>query len=589
MNIACINKIEKELSNTEKQIKTAVRCLYKADNISNLSLQDLRNGDTVTTNPPLSENGDYRIVKLLFENFRTYPAHNNKNKYGIDFSIENKPSSLLLIGQNGCGKSTLFSALEQIYSGECTYASTQNVNKELFLTYGFGRDLKHNQQVTDSKWKLHFRINGDNNEHIIPKSDFNPITVPAFFNSTSDTIGFSTKRLSSWILTQMGFGKLDDMLTRISQLIDTNTQSYIRFTQTQHSLLRYEDNDELIKAIILYEDKTEYNEEINDVVDNQNFDINKQHIFFTELWHNLSSQSTKTEEESGFTIDMGEKESQIDVEIQSRLCSLYKILKEAFNKKEELINWKIKTIKELKMEESDFMENQDSSEEITKTRTLLEGIRKKIEDIQNSIVSDFINDNKDFIEDIMSYFSNENEIYKFINHEKENVGNLELKITVGSNGEYETKPNEYFNAFRFNLYVLTLKLTIALHWMKKYEIAAPIVIDDVFNASDFENSINLERYILKVRQHYSDMLKRKEISYPLQLIIMTHDNMVFNSIRNGLIAAKDIDINTKDTCLIYSVFDELYFPFVAGRVFRLDEIDKLSEHTKRKDFINVYI
>ena len=434
-------------------------------------------------------------------------------------------------------------------------------------------------------WKLHFWINGDNNEYVIPKPDFNPITVPAFFNSDFDSIGFSVNKLSSWILAQMGYGKLDDMLVRVSQFIDANTKSDIRLS----SNLKSEEIDELIKAIILYEDRPECNDEITAGVNANKFDSNKQHKFFIKLWHSLASNVMETENESGLTIGTVKEDSN-DEEKQQRLRNLYKILNEAVdiknevvdNNKEELITKKVQKIKELKEEKTDSILVQGNSmEEIEKIKSFLEGVKKKIKDIQNNIVSDFINDNKDFIEKIMSDFSNKDENFKFINYEKEKVRDLELKITFGINGKHETTPNEYLNAFRFKLYVLTLKLTIALHWMKKYEMAAPIVIDDVFNASDFENSIKLEQYILSVKRIYSDMLERKEVKYPMQLIILTHDNMVFNSIRYGLIAMNKSEFQDHG-------FDESYFSLINGRIYRLDEIVFLPQDQGYKDFINIY-
>ena len=362
----------------------------------------------------------------------------------------------------------------------------------------------------------------------------------------------------------MGYGKLDDMLVRVSQFIDANTKSDIRLS----SNLKSEEIDELIKAIILYEDRPECNDEITAGVNANKFDSNKQHKFFIKLWHSLASNVMETENESGLTIGTVKEDSN-DEEKQQRLRNLYKILNEAVdiknevvdNNKEELITKKVQKIKELKEEKTDSILVQGNSmEEIEKIKSFLEGVKKA--------ETQPVKEKKD-------------ENFKFINYEKEKVRDLELKITFGINGKHETTPNEYLNAFRFKLYVLTLKLTIALHWMKKYEMAAPIVIDDVFNASDFENSIKLEQYILSVKRIYSDMLERKEVKYPMQLIILTHDNMVFNSIRYGLIAMNKSEFQDHG-------FDESYFSLINGRIYRLDEIVFLPQDQGYKDFINIY-
>ena len=65
--------------------------------------------------------------------------------------------------------------------------------------------------------------------------------------------------------------------------------------------------------------------------------------------------------------------------------------------------------------------------------------------------------------------------------------------------------------------------------MKLKDIRVPIVIDDVFNASDFENNLRLEYFVYNIYKAYDSM----SFDEPLQLIVLTHDEMVLNAFRNG--------------------------------------------------------
>ena len=49
-----------------------------------------------------------------------------------------------------------------------------------------------------------------------------------------------------------------------------------------------------------------------------------------------------------------------------------------------------------------------------------------------------------------------------------------------------------------------MKIAIAYDWMLREKKALPIVIDDIFNASDFENSIKLEYFAYNIKKLYDD-------------------------------------------------------------------------------------
>ena len=154
---------------------------------------------------------------------------------------------------------------------------------------------------------------------------------------------------------------------------------------------------------------------------------------------------------------------------------------------------------------------------------------------------------------------------------------------VDVNGKFNTVPKEYFNTFRYKLFVQTMKMALAFNWMNETGIAAPIVIDDVFNASDFENSIKLESYIHFVKKIYRKICLDNDFQLHLQLIMLTHDDLVFNSVVNGY------NKITTDNEKAENLPD--MFPFLQGRLFKLEELDILfkKEIEGGQNLINVYL
>lgn len=148
---------------------------------------------------------------------------------------------------------------------------------------------------------------------------------------------------------------------------------------------------------------------------------------------------------------------------------------------------------------------------------------------------------------------------------------FKVNITVkdGQTQKYKTTPRKYYNTFRFKLYAISLKIALAFYYMKTHECYAPIVIDDVFNASDFENSVNLYSFVHKIYEIYQttiDIHKQK----PLQLIILTHDELVLNALQDGA---------------IYSGIN-----YISGRLFQYKfACDIENECKKMLPYLNLYI
>lgn len=86
--------------------------------------------------------------------------------------------------------------------------------------------------------------------------------------------------------------------------------------------------------------------------------------------------------------------------------------------------------------------------------------------------------------------------------------------------------NKYFNTFHYRLFCTMVGISIAVASRKNTGINLPLVLDDVFYASDFENRTTIEEFITKLFELFKEYTPDKE----LQLILFTHDQLIFESI-----------------------------------------------------------
>lgn len=141
----------------------------------------------------------------------------------------------------------------------------------------------------------------------------------------------------------------------------------------------------------------------------------------------------------------------------------------------------------------------------------------------------------------------------------------------------EKEPGLYLNTFRHKLFCFAMKLSLACCAMKLDNCMYPIIVDDVFDASDFKNRNQINRIIQKLIEQYKTFSEGKD---NLQIILFTQDEIiaekVFKGLTNGSNKArlerlvhpanymreegKQIDIKlgaVNQTALFHSVFDSI--------------------------------
>lgn len=118
---------------------------------------------------------------------------------------------------------------------------------------------------------------------------------------------------------------------------------------------------------------------------------------------------------------------------------------------------------------------------------------------------------------------------KVIIEEQEVINNIivaNLEYLDSETGEIKSvTPDMYFNTFRYKLFCLMVSLSLALATRKEYKINLPLIIDDIFFASDFISKNSFAEFLQKVIQ----LFYKQTPDMPLQIILFTHDDLIFRS------------------------------------------------------------
>ncbi len=218
---------------------------------------------------------------------------------------------------------------------------------------------------------------------------------------------------------------------------------------------------------------------------------------------------------------------------------------------------------------------------LTTVQSHLFQVRKNREGVAEEYVVKYPDKLNDFVKKVLDYYCDQGEVFNV----KSTANSFDVKISVTDKQgrTFTTTPRKYLNTFRFRLYAVLLKIALAFFYMKENNCLAPIVIDDVFNASDFENSVSLSTFVSKIYEVYQEVI---DSSKPLQLVILTHDEMVVNAFQRG--------VKMKTAKVIESIENRKKMDpenyFIQGRLFHYTEATDIEKKLKvKRPYLNLYL
>lgn len=533
-----------------------------------------------------SEYVDKRIRAIRFYNFRSFPApKETEPPLGIRFTKGNEPCSLFLVGGNGTGKSTIYSALEYHYTGFCSHSTEMVCEKEEYLTFGFGRIAGRKQSDVHLFVERQDNIKTDGGYDSINQTfgSSMPICPTSAFCSDFDVeqIRLNGEKLYDYILSLLGYGQFEtikEYIERLSGNLEKIKRSINEkpdvISSSDFSIVIYnflntiKDEDTDIKECDLYINKDEIKKEIEET------EHRPAPSLFSRQWEIVrkSRNSAVHATTSGLIV---KNETANDLEYEKQIESLaimYSELRKIFESKSEmrknnldeanLLLTLIENItnrkREIENKEIHFLVDKENI--IDERLRILEKISAAILNVQHGIVLQFTQSFQDEISDVLKEFSDDDETYQVV----ATSNTFKINIQVPKEGGFTTNPYEYLNSFRFKLFCISLKIALAIGWMRNNKIIVPFVIDDVFNANDFMNGLKLERFVQKIYNWYEKLIVRDGCNIPFQLIMLTHDDMMQTAFKKGFIKKQmvaHIENGFKDTDFDYNMVCARLFPY----------------------------
>ncbi|MBX2960741.1 MAG: hypothetical protein KF732_12390 [Flavobacteriales bacterium] len=293
--------------------------------------------------------------------------------------------------------------------------------------------------------------------------------------------------------------------------------------------------------------------EINQLDSNANYLSNKNQYLFQLLENNKITISTLPEslkEINDFITKRSDILFSIDETIRAKTQSQGKSiteqiieLKKEISDFESQINQAKQIIQSEKKKKEEFEKERDLFNEIKESTKVYEKVvSQKVNEIVNTSFAPI----KLVVEEVLEkYFEFDNRNLELIISKEpseidEETGEILSEIITAqikpkNNSVKPQAVGKVLNTFHYRLFSTMVGIAIAIASRKNTGINMPLVLDDIFYASDFENRATVETFIEALFKMFKDFTPELD----LQLILFTHDQLIFESTVNVL---TEIDI-----------------------------------------------
>lgn len=566
---------------------------------------------------------DLRFLAVTLAGIKKFPVRKDSLNFGLLFSKENKPVNTILVGSNGIGKTSVYSALEYAGMRKLNTAAARGYDRKI----GQASDKSKNPKEDQSAFLIHagtdrkdvslrlftkdreINLQGEKLFELYGK----PEITEAFYCSDFDVRELENKDdYTRFLLRQVGLNHVYHALQLLYYLnIYVEIEKKKFFKDLSMWDIPHKSIPEQIQRLLLgiaigshkQKDIKEKNldaELMKSVIEKETDTILLKNTLTTSIKSLREEQSQFPKEEwisDGVYTTYQEFLRKLQrfqnpnyssnptkkIEILQDINSFFLFRKDLFSNIEKLDNelkWaenpdmKLKLIEKIVTnngktklsgsQEDKYTANlfKSKDEEDTFFReykqlldfleNYLAGILNKWRDkLSKSIESllqnyfDIDNDKLDIRLEINPWTGDypttdrlsENmefeDIHSFV---KFNIFVMTSRGNLTENVRYKINPRQYLNTFRFKLFCVALKIALSCFVKETFEINYPIVIDDVFDSSDFDNRLHLKQFIRKVVTCHDDLLP--ENKYSLQIIFFTQDDLIADQIHKGLISIK---------------------------------------------------
>lgn len=562
--ISLLQELHKPLEN---------RCFLETSTFNNFNLS--------------SEYEDKRIKRIIFHDFRSVPSREGNKRFVVDFidSKRKTTSSIFLVGRNGVGKTTIFDALEYIYTGKVSSADLRGIKEDdvkKYLTFGMdeieGRTAM--LEVRYSKGKDNVKLNiSELNKDVFPS---------AMFISEYDFYQFQKVRNSveKFVLEQLGYAKIVEFKENLKILIESLTKYKAVLEAVGKYRFLVSPYFELVVQEIISNKKNSIDIDIiNEIIKINKLEGEKERFSRFDSYVKSCLEDIKKNAQM-FYIEWNKISGveEVDNAIIERLYSLYQAYVSVFlekidnvktayaekeyNKSVNELNYIYKIRQELERDSDIINLPLGSIEKFQLIESAYSDILNKIDNKIATILKTFKDSYGTVISNVLQMFAEPDESH-ILNTALDAI-NMPIKIK-NNKGEFTTFPQQYYNTFRYKVYIVLLKFCLALEYMKRNKIVLPIVIDDVFLSSDFEHITQLHSIIETIFTEYHKRIYKGDdeqigSNIPIQLIVLTLDEKMIHAVNKGFDRFSRTVLKGK-----------VAYPHISGRLFSYKEHEILEK------------
>lgn len=519
-------------------------------------------------------NKDYRFKQIQLKGIKKFPGD---NLYQISFVDKyESPCSSIFIGGNGVGKTTIFNCLEKVALGKLY--SVPSINMPSYSESTFLSNI-----ITPINFAtIRLVTQGDYFENIGLKEN-TPIVAPAFFCSNTDVWFLMQNGItSSYIAEQLGLLKyqlLIDSLNKIKSHIELNYWEYLNLKKDYNyingiitilkNISKSEDKVNALKKIFPFKTWNIENELNNRDLEKWDKKVSQITKLFPELKEKIAKEIWGISEDKYISKEQKQKSiREAIIKLKSTLINKFGVdnefnilndinesIEEVEKQQQNLFN----EINNIEINQPIFKESTEMIKSVVSTydylldnyHTIIKEIKDNSSDIFDSLLKDF-------------YEGNVAKILLTITSQ----GTLSIEVipmdpkTKKSLDSKNCQPQQFLNTFRFKLFCVALKVSLSLYTQRLYNINFPIVIDDVFDSSDFANKDKITEFITHILDVHKKICNtNNDINKQLQLVFFTSDDVIAESVYKA-------------------IKNRLYYSVKISRIYNYLD---LSENDKKKN------
>ena len=521
--------------------------------------------------------GDRRLQRLYLKGVRKFPPSEN-NFYSLVLGEADECYSCVFLGTNGVGKTSLYSAIEWASLGRLDSAKCRgykdNESQIEFLKY-------HNADSKEVEIYLHSR-SGIREFNLSSSKDLSvKFSLPAFFCMEQDVVELSKSDYSYYIAEQIGLSDFFELIGNIERLHDSYKNYIDRYNAEVIEIADYEFKLTLLTRLSQIND-CDYSILLNasDILSARKHlkhktsnricyysslvrRIKRIRSLFVELMGDYKDSEDKVTRIYNF-VDAKELEifdsrstQLLESTIEDRIPRFEKLLISIYEALsptviEESSQRSMRALTKMQYLNVDLYK---ISDRINQKKGILHNLEKEcgilgveyhritgLEQVRILLLNEY----REYITELVKIGDS---IFNYVFNDFLGNDISSVRLEVSSNQKSlnvvfnainpidqsvigEVNPRKYLNTFRFKLFCVLLKVALSFCCMKWYNIEFPIVIDDVFDSSDFNNRERIRTLIHKIYCSYSKLFKERE--HPLQMIFFTQDDVISDSVYRGI-------------------------------------------------------